>query len=75
MGSLKAKRAFWLGFIRVYSCPFVVELQGSGQDRLVKALRLAKINDLESANRFLDETYLKEFNRRFARPAASWLRD
>jgi hypothetical protein len=41
------------------------------QDRLVKALRLAKINDLESANRFLDQTYLREFNRRFARPAAS----
>src|ERR1039457_7662899 len=41
------------------------------QDRLVKALRLAQINDLESANRFLDETYLREFNRRFARQAAS----
>jgi hypothetical protein len=39
-------------------------------DRLVKALRLAKINDLESANRFLDETYLREFHQRFARKAA-----
>ena len=49
----------------------VERMNGVLQDRLVKALRLAKINDLESANRFLDETYLKEFNRRFARKAAS----
>lgn len=46
-------------------------MNGVLQDRLVKALRLAKINDLESANRFLDETYLREFNQRFARKAAS----
>ena len=49
----------------------VERMNGVLQDRLVKALRLAKINDLESANRFLEQTYLKEFNRRFARPAAS----
>jgi transposase len=41
------------------------------QDRLVKALRLAGINDLESANRFLEETFLKEFNQRFERVPAS----
>jgi transposase len=49
----------------------VERMNGVLQDRLVKALRLAQINDLESANRFLDQTYLREFNRRFARPAAS----
>jgi hypothetical protein len=49
----------------------VERMNGVLQDRLVKALRLAKINDLESANRFLEETYLREFNRRFARKAAS----
>ena len=49
----------------------VERMNGVLQDRLVKALRLAKISDLESANRFLDQTYLREFNRRFARPAAS----
>ena len=49
----------------------VERMNGVLQDRLVKALRLAGINDLESANRFLDATYLKEFNRRFARVAAS----
>ena len=51
----------------------VERMNGVLQDRLVKALRLAKINDLESANRFLEKTYLREFNRRFARPAASGL--
>ena len=49
----------------------VERMNGVLQDRLVKALRLAKINDLESANRFLEETFLPEFNRRFARKAAS----
>ena len=49
----------------------VERMNGVLQDRLVKALRLAQINDLDSANRFLDQTYLREFNRRFARKAAS----
>lgn len=49
----------------------VERMNGVLQDRLVKALRLAGINDLASANRFLDETYLREFQRRFARVAAS----
>ena len=35
------------------------------QDRLVKELRLARINDLEQANRFLEEQFLPELNRRF----------
>ena len=34
----------------------VERMNGVLQDRLVKELRLAGINDLESANRFLDET-------------------
>jgi len=49
----------------------VERMNGVLQDRLVKALRLAQINDLQSANRFLEETYLREFNQRFARVAAS----
>jgi transposase len=49
----------------------VERMNGVLQDRLVKALRLAGINDLEGANRFLEETYLGEFNRRFGRVAAS----
>ena len=35
------------------------------QDRLVKALRLAKISDLDAANQFLEEVFLPEFNARF----------
>lgn len=46
---------------------------GLFQDRLVKALRLAGIDTLEAANRFLDQTFLPMLNRRFtvtAREAA-----
>ena len=35
----------------------VERMNGVLQDRLVKALRLAGISDLESANRFLEETF------------------
>jgi hypothetical protein len=49
----------------------VERMNGVLQDRLVKALRLAGIDDLDRANRFLDEPFLPEFNRRFARGAAS----
>ena len=49
----------------------VERMNGVLQDRLVKELRLAGINDLESANRFLDGKYLRAFARRFARAAAS----
>ena len=49
----------------------VERMNGVLQDRLVKALRLAGINDLASANQFLDQTYLREFQRRFTRLAAS----
>ena len=47
----------------------VERMNGTLQDRLVKAMRRAKIADLESANRFLDDTFLGEFNARFAVPA------
>ena len=36
------------------------------QDRLVKELRLAKINDREAAPRFLQERYIPDHNARFA---------
>jgi hypothetical protein len=49
----------------------VERMNGVLQDRLVKALRLAGIDDLADANRFLDEPFLPEFNRRFVRAAAS----
>jgi len=48
----------------------VERVNGTLQDRLVKALRRAKISDLESANRFLREKFLPPFNRRFVKKAA-----
>jgi transposase len=48
----------------------VERVNGTLQDRLVKALRRAKISDLESANRFLQEKFLPAFNRRFVKKAA-----
>jgi len=49
----------------------VERMNGVLQDRLVKEMRLAGINDMASANRFLDGKYLRPFNRQFARQAAS----
>jgi transposase len=41
------------------------------QDRLVKEFTRAEISDLESANRYLEETYHMRFNQQFGRSAAS----
>jgi len=49
----------------------VERAHGTHQDRLVKKLRLAGIANYEDANRYLDEQYLAEHNRRFARQPAS----
>jgi hypothetical protein len=48
----------------------VERMNGTLQDRLVKEMRLAGINDIASANRFLAGKYLRAFNRKFARAAA-----
>ncbi len=51
----------------------VERMNGTLQDRLVKALRLAGISDMVKANEFLAKEYLSGFNRKFqvepARPA------
>ena len=49
----------------------VERMNGVLQDRLVKALRLAGINDMEAANEFLVKTYLPEHNRKFRYEPAS----
>jgi hypothetical protein len=49
----------------------VERMNGVLQDRLVKALRLAGISDLERANRFLAERFLPAFNGQFNVVAAS----
>jgi transposase len=41
----------------------------TAQDRLVKQLRLAKINTLDAANAFLETEYWPEWNESFASPA------
>lgn len=49
----------------------VERVNGTLQDRLVKALRLAGISELEAANEFLREVFLLEFNRKFEVEPAS----
>ncbi len=43
----------------------VERMNGTLQDRLVKALRLAGINDLEKANEYLRQIFLPALNRKF----------
>jgi hypothetical protein len=47
----------------------VERMNGTLQDRLVKALRRAGIGDLARANEFLVDTFLPEFNQQFTVPA------
>ena len=49
----------------------VERMNGTLQDRLVKALRLAGINDMEAANEFLAKKFLPAFNRKFEVEPAS----
>lgn len=49
----------------------VERMNGVLQDRLVKALRLAGISDLERANEYLARIYLPAHNRRFQKQPAS----
>jgi transposase len=48
----------------------VERVNGTLQDRLVKALRRAGIGDLATANAFLEEQFLPQFNVRFGKSAA-----
>jgi transposase len=48
----------------------VERAHGTHQDRLVKKLRLAGIANYDQANAYLEDHYLAEHNRRYARPAA-----
>ena len=41
------------------------------QDRLIKELRLANVNNIEDGNKFLEEIFIPDFNKRFGRQAAS----
>jgi transposase len=48
----------------------VERMHGTHQDRLVKKLRRQEISSAEQANVYLEQEYLPEHNRRFARTAA-----
>ncbi len=51
----------------------IERLFGTLQDRLVAELRLQGITNIDEANRFLDEFFIAEFNRRFSLKAEkSW---
>src|SRR6266851_2832732 len=49
----------------------VERVHGTHQDRLVKKLRLVEIDNYVAANRYLEEHYIAEHNRRYARAAAA----
>jgi transposase len=49
----------------------VERMNGTLQDRLVKALRLEGISDLSAANQYLSKRFLPDLNRRFQVKAAS----
>jgi hypothetical protein len=49
----------------------VERMNGTLQDRLVKALRLEGISDLEAANQYLSKRFLPDLNRRFRVKAAN----
>lgn len=48
----------------------VERTNGILQDRLIKALRLAGISDLDQANAFLEQSFLPDYNARFAKAPA-----
>jgi len=48
----------------------VERMNGTLQDRLVKAMRLDGISDIEQANDYLAKSFLPDFNRQFMRVAA-----
>lgn len=41
------------------------------QDRLIKELRLANVNNMEDGNNFLKKVFIPDFNKRFGRQAAN----
>jgi hypothetical protein len=64
-------RELGIGWIAAYSAPAKGRVErsfGTDQDRLVKLLRLAKVNTMVAANQFLENEYWPEWNERFAKP-------
>ena len=67
----RALRELGIGWIAAYSPQAKGRVErsfGTDQDRLVKELRLAKVNNMQAANQFLEKEYWPDWNARFARP-------
>src|SRR5712691_1421030 len=60
----------WIGAHSPQAKGRIERFFGTAQDRLVRALRKAGVCSLEQANRYLEETFLPLWNRRFVVPAA-----
>jgi hypothetical protein len=70
----RALRELGIGWIAAYSPQAKGRVERSfltDQDRLIKQLRLAKVNTMQEANEFLEKEYWPEWNAKFARPARS----
>ena len=70
----RALRELGIGWIAAHSPQAKGRVErsfGTDQDRLVKLLRLAKIQDVTGANEFLEKEYWPEWNERFAQPLSS----
>lgn len=68
----RALRELGIGWIAAYSPQAKGRVERSfltDQDRLIKELRLAKVNTMEAANAFLEKEYWPEWNAKFTRPA------
>jgi hypothetical protein len=68
----RALRELGIGWIAAYSPQAKGRVERSfltDQDRLIKGLRLAKVQTLEAANEFLEKEYWPEWNAKFTRPA------
>jgi transposase len=67
----RALRELGIGWIAAYSPQAKGRVERSfltDQDRLIKELRLAKVNTLQAANEFLEKEYWPEWNAKFTRP-------
>ncbi len=61
----------WIGAHSPQAKGRIERFFGTAQDRLVRAMRKAGVGSLEQANRYLEETFLPLWNRRFVHPAAN----
>jgi transposase len=69
--ALKQLGIGWIGAHSPQAKGRIERFFGTAQDRLVKGLRKAQAGNLETANRYLEETFLPMWNQRFIEIAAN----